>query len=79
MAHAEAHCPEEPLMTEGQKHCAKGPLAQGWICLTPGSSIDVSDLWPCSTRLYNPSLLCTICFPFGRLAIRDTMLKLMSP
>lgn len=27
MADAEAHCPEQPLMTEGQKHCAKGKRA----------------------------------------------------
>lgn len=45
MADAEPLCPEQPLMTEGQEHCAKGKgtplvLAQDWICLTPGSSID---------------------------------------
>lgn len=83
MAEAQVHCPEQPL-TEGQKHSAKGKgttsvLAQAWICLTPGSSMDVSDLQPCGTCLYNPSLLCAICFPFGRLAIRDSMLKLLSP
>lgn len=83
MFEAEAHCPEQPL-TEGHKHGAKGKgttlvLAQAWICLTPGSSMDVSDLQPCRTCLYNPSLLCAICFPFGRLAIRDSMLKLVSP
>lgn len=83
MLEAEAHCPEQPL-TGGHKHGAKGKgttlvLAQGWICLTPGSSMDVSDLQPCGTCLYNPSLLCAICFPFGRLAIRDSMLKLVSP
>lgn len=82
-AEAEIHCPEQPL-TERHKHSAKGKgttsvLAQAWICLTPGSSMDVSDLQPCGTCLYNPSLLCAICFPFGRLAIRDSMLKLVSP
>lgn len=83
MFEAEAQCPEQPL-TEEHKHGAKGKgttlvLAQAWICLTPGSSMDVSDLQPCGTCLYNPSLLCAICFPFGRLAIRDSMLKLVSP
>lgn len=76
--------PEQPLMTAGQKRCAKGKgttvvLAPDCIRLTPESSIAASELWPRGTCLYNPGPFCTICFPFGRLAIRDTMLELMSP